>query len=249
MVEIFQNASLLFGGLFACIMLLCGALLVGVGLFVMQRHRAAANWPQAPARIEVSEVVTERHFEGDLFYRPLIRYRYNAPGGSFVGDKLATTGRLYPKESTARRVVGRYPVDTIAMARYNPADPTEAVLERGALGGLWFILFGLLCWIVPVVGAHLVGFSWQLIAGILGALVFIPTLLLLRSGSGLAKARSNGLYPPAGSGSDADVATLLAHGEKILAIRLYRELHGGGLKEAKQAVENLPRDTQPPRDR
>lgn len=249
MLEILQNASLLFGGLFACLMLLCGALLVGVGLLVVQRHRAAANWPLAPARIEVSEVVAEHHFEGDLFYRPLIRYRYAAPGGSFVSDKLATTGRLYPKEASAQRVVARYPINTIAMARYNPADPAEAVLERGAFGGLWFILFGLLCWIIPVVGAHLAGFSWQLIAGVLGALVVIPTLVLLRNNSGLAKARSNGLYPPAGSGSDADVATLLAHGEKILAIRLYRELHGGGLKEAKQAVEAFPRDTLPPRSR
>ncbi len=83
-------------------MLLCGALPVGVGLFALQRHRAAAIWPQSPALIEVSEVVAERHFEGDLFLRSVVRYRYAAPGGTFVGDKLATTGRLYPKEATAK---------------------------------------------------------------------------------------------------------------------------------------------------
>jgi len=247
MSEVFQNAALLFGGLFACLMLLCGALLVGVGLFVLQRHRAAASWPQAPAVVEASEVVAERRFEDDLFYRPLVRYRYAAPGGCFVGDKLASTGRLYPKEAAARRVAARYPVGSSVMARYNPADPAEAVLERGAAGGLWFVLFGLLCWIAPVAAAWKAGLSWPLIVAILGALVLLPALLLLRSRSSLAAARSRGLCPPAGSGSDADVAALAARGEKLLAIHLYRELHGGGLKEAKGAVEAMIRDIPPPR--
>lgn len=246
MTAIFTNAALLLGGLFAFVLLLCGAVLVGVGLFAVQRHRAAANWPQAPAVVEVSEVVAERHFEDALMYRPVIRYRYTAPGGSFVGDKLATTGHLYPKEAAARRVITRYPVGTTVMARYNPADPAEAVVERGDSGGLWFVLFGLLCWIVPVVAALKAGISWPLVAGVLGLLAVIPAALLLRSRSPLAEARSRGLCPPAGSGSAADVAALLARGEKLVAIRLYRELHGSGLKEAREAVEAMPRGDRPP---
>jgi hypothetical protein len=239
MDAIFQNAALLFGGIFVLVLLLCGAVLVGIGLFAVQRHRAAASWPQTPALIEVSEVAAERRFEDNLMYRPIVRYRYGTPGGSFVGDKLATTVRLYPKEAAARRSLARYPVGTTAMVRYNPADPTEAILERGAAGAFWFILFGLACWIVPVIAALQIGLSWPLFAAILGALVLVPTALLLCSRSSLQQARSRGLCPPAGSGSDADVAALAARGEKILAIQLYRELHGGGLKEAKEAVGNL----------
>jgi len=133
------------------------------------------------------------------------------------------------------------------MARYNPADPAEAVLERGAAGGFWFILFGLACWIVPVIAALQIGLSWPLIAVVLGALVLVPTVLLLGSRSSLQQARSRGLCPPAGSGSDADVAALAARGEKILAIQLYRELHGGGLKEAKEAVETMVGDIRSPK--
>jgi len=247
MVEIFRIALPFVGGLFACLMLLCGALLVGIGLFALQRHRAAARWPEAVAQIETSEVVPERHFEGDLFYRPVVRYRYAAAGGLFVGDRLATTGKLYPKESAARRVVARYPVGTTVMARYNPADPSEAILERHLSGGLWFTLFGLLCWIVPVLLALQAGYSWQLIATVLGSLVLIPFLLLGRSLSSLQQARDRGICPPAGSCTDTDVAALIARGEKLLAIRLYRELHGGNLKGAKEAVEALKRDLQPPR--
>jgi ribosomal protein L7/L12 len=54
------------------------------------------------------------------------------------------------------------------------------------------------------------------------------------------------LAPLAGQGSDADVAALLKRGERLLASRLYRELHGCGLKEAKEAVETLPRDAESP---
>jgi len=243
MTDIFQNAMLLFGVLFVGVFLLCGALLVGIGLFAMQRHRAAGHWPQALAVIEKSEVVPERRFEGDLFYRPIIHYRYSAPGGTFLGEKLGTTECLYPKEAKARRITERYPLGKTVMARYNPVDPAEAILERGVSGGIWFFLFGLACWIVPVVAAVAQGFSWQTIAAVLGGLVLVPTLLLLRSRSSVVTARNRGLYPPAGSGSDVDVLSLMARGEKILAIRLYRELHGGGLKEAKEAVEAMAKQS------
>lgn len=51
--------------------------------------------------------------------------------------------------------------------------------------------------------------------------------------------RASGLYPAVGQGTDADVVRLAEGGHKIEAIKLYREIHGGGLKEAKQAVEAL----------
>jgi len=238
MTEIFQNAGVLFVGFFVLIMLFLGALLVGLGLFTLQRHRAAAGWPQAPGVIEASEVAAERHFKNNLMYRPKIRYRYSAPGGPYVGEKMANTGKLYRSEKGAQRVAARYPVGGTVMARYNPADPSEAVLERGATGGILLVLFGLLCWIAPVGAGVAAGLSWQIIAAILAVPVPVLTVLMLKSGSSLAGARSRGLLPPAGSCSDADVAALMARGEKRIAIRLYRELHGCGLKDAREAVED-----------
>ena len=109
---------LLFGSLFAVSMLLLERCWQGLA-FCMQRHRGC-GWPQTAATIEASSVVAERHFEGKLFFRQVIRYRYAAPGGNYVGDKLATTSRLYPKEATAQRIADRYPLGTTVMARYNP---------------------------------------------------------------------------------------------------------------------------------
>lgn len=245
MTEFFQISGGLFLGFFALIVLLLGALLISLGLFTLQRHRAAAGWPQAPGVIEVSEVAAERHFKRNLMYRPVIRYRYNAPGGPYTSDKVANTGKLYAKEQQAQKMTARHPVGSTVMARYNPADPSEAVLEQRASGGFLLIGFGLLFWIAPVGAGIAAGLSWQVIAGVLGVLVASLLVLMLKSGSSLARARSRGLLPPAGQCSDADVTALIARGEKRLAIRLYRELHGGGLKESRLAVEDLTRTTQP----
>ena len=51
--------------------------------------------------------------------------------------------------------------------------------------------------------------------------------------------RDTGLLPPAGQGTAADVERLIRERRKIGAIKLYREIHGVGLKEAKEAVESL----------
>lgn len=51
--------------------------------------------------------------------------------------------------------------------------------------------------------------------------------------------RFRGLYPREGEGTDEDIRRLKASGEKVYAMRLFRELHGGTLGEAKRAVDAL----------
>lgn len=245
MGEILQYGILLFTGFFAIVMLLCGAVVVALGFFALQRHRAVTDWPRTAALIESSDVVAERHFEDQQMYRPKISYRYSAPGGSYPGDKIAITGRLFAREEQARRAIAPYPAGATVIARYNPADPSEAILQRDGAGGVGFVLFGLLCWVMPVIAARQAGLSWLLIASVLTLLATLPLLAMLTSRSRLAVARSRGLCPPAGSCSDTDVARLATHGEKMLAILLYRELHGGGLKDARLAVEALIRAQTP----
>jgi ribosomal protein L7/L12 len=55
----------------------------------------------------------------------------------------------------------------------------------------------------------------------------------------LGDLRARGIYPGEGMASDSDVLRLLQAGEKIMAIRCYREIHKVGLKEAKDAVDLL----------
>jgi len=51
--------------------------------------------------------------------------------------------------------------------------------------------------------------------------------------------REIGIYPMEGQGTDEDVKKLVGLGHKILAIRLYREIHNVPLKQAVDAVKQL----------
>ena len=51
--------------------------------------------------------------------------------------------------------------------------------------------------------------------------------------------RRSGLLPAAGHATMADVERLIQAGQRISAIRCYREIHHVGLAEAKKAVDDL----------
>jgi len=72
----------------------------------------------------------------------------------------------------------------------------------------------------------------------LTAVVLVGILALV-----LLLRRDGKVRMPAGAsaGSADSVEAALASGRKIDAIKLYREHHGVGLREAKDAVENLQR--------
>ncbi len=75
-----------------------------------------------------------------------------------------------------------------------------------------------------------------IVAGIFFAIfVILYVLASIRTASD----RRAGILPPAGQGSMADVERLIQSGEKISAIRVYREIHHCGLAEAKQAVDQI----------
>lgn len=52
---------------------------------------------------------------------------------------------------------------------------------------------------------------------------------------------SGNANPSTATADDAEVRALLARGDKIAAVKLYREIHGVGLAEAKAAVDAMGR--------
>jgi ribosomal protein L7/L12 len=76
-------------------------------------------------------------------------------------------------------------------------------------------------------------------------IVLLPFIWLLSGPQSwdkrVGKLRSEGLYPPVNSGSDADVIKLIQANKRIFAIRLYRDIHKVSLKTAKEAVDDLGR--------
>jgi ribosomal protein L7/L12 len=53
--------------------------------------------------------------------------------------------------------------------------------------------------------------------------------------------------PAPGEGTDEDVRRFVRVGRKMTAIKLYREIHDVGLKEAKEAVDAMVREINPRR--
>jgi ribosomal protein L7/L12 len=74
-----------------------------------------------------------------------------------------------------------------------------------------------------------------------GIVIVIALLFLVDkfSRARIERLRQQGIYPPAGQETEADVERLLTMGHKIEAIKAYRAIHGVGLKDAKEAVEAL----------
>lgn len=238
MPELIRNAAWVFSILIGSLWALIGLLLASIGWATLRKRIVSARWPQVPARIVASEVKAVRRLEDQLMHQPVVRYTFAAEGREVSGDQLAFVGKLYPREARARQVVEKYPVGMVVMARCNPQDPAEAVLERdGAVAGFFLLLLGLGLMSAPLVAASRFGLPAWPLAAILGSVAAVALLLDRANRRLLRRARRTGLYPAPGQGSDEDVERLLRQGEKVLAIRLYRELHATDLKTAKGAVE------------
>ena len=84
----------------------------------------------------------------------------------------------------------------------------------------------------------------ELTTVVLVVLVVLVALVAFVVGYALGRRRSGGTRVVWQSAApdlpaDAELEELVRRGRKIDAIRRYRELHGGGLKDAKDAVDRL----------
>lgn len=77
-----------------------------------------------------------------------------------------------------------------------------------------------------------------LIALVAIVVIFVIIFLLVSLREWFAK--QTGVLPAKGTATMADVERLRLAGQKVWAIRCYREIHKCGLAEAKRAVENMP---------
>jgi hypothetical protein len=107
------------------------------------------------------------------------------------------------------------------------------------------LLLGLALATAPLGVAAWFGLPVWPLAAIVGTVAASALLLDRASRVRLKRARQAGLYPAEGQGDDSDVEKLLGQGEKLLAIRLYRELHGTDLKTARCRVETLQQKQAP----
>lgn len=234
------NLPLAFGIVIGVLMIVPGLLLTATGLLTLRQWYASRRWPVVPARIVTSRVSEVACFEDQIMFKPDISYTFLTPGGHATGDDIAFTGKLFSTREQAAKALAPYQSGMMVKVRYNPEKPAEAVLVRkGALAGLLILLLGLGIIAGVLVAAQGAGLPAARIGTALAALFVILAATACWTGSRLNQARRTGLYPPPGAGSDRDVERLIRQGEKGLAIRLYRELHGTDLKTSRIKVEEL----------
>ncbi len=115
------------------------------------RARAAVGWPTAEGEVLESRVEEkEGHSDGSRYvhYVPVLRYAYAVDGRTFRGDRLSFTwswGQIVKREH-AEAMLAAYPLGSRPKVSYNPADPSDSVLEARAPKDEWraIAFFGLL---------------------------------------------------------------------------------------------------------
>ena len=90
--------------------------------------RRAASWSKASGRITRSELATETR-QGKEIQVPRIEYEYRVGFHKLVGKRVSLA--VVVAGVQAKEALARYPVGTGVAVYYNPANPSEAVIERG----------------------------------------------------------------------------------------------------------------------
>lgn len=144
--------------------LVFGVIFVGLGVFItnngfteLQRAKQSETWPSVSGVITKSElVVTKKKRTGKkrrrnkTSYKPKIEYSYQVENKQYSNNQLSFSGYRSDK-SGVEATVNFYPVTKVIDVFYNPTNPQESVLEKGASklnyvligAGVVFGLFGL----------------------------------------------------------------------------------------------------------
>ena len=123
---------------------LIGLSVLLIGLFKVRKVRASRSWSQTTGTIAKSSVREEftqgsQDSPDSWTYTPEICYEFQVEGRTQRGDRIAFDRKGYQKRQDARAVAARYLVGFQTPVFFDPAKPTDAVLER-ASGSGWFLV-------------------------------------------------------------------------------------------------------------
>jgi uncharacterized protein DUF3592 len=99
----------------------------------LREVRRAATWTKGTARIVRSELVTEeRSAEGEVartLKLPRVEYEFSVGFNKFRGKRVGI-GEIMPNTPQVQAALDRYATGASVPVYYDPADPTQSVLER-----------------------------------------------------------------------------------------------------------------------
>lgn len=126
--------TFLFPIAFCSVFIAVGCGIMTFGVRQRAQMRASREWPLTEGVVERIEVKREwqsgskgRH--GRWLYSPYVAYAYDVDGVRRVNDRFGIIKSSSSKADAAQRFVEEHPIGSRIDVRYNPADPTDSVLD------------------------------------------------------------------------------------------------------------------------
>lgn len=124
--------------IFGAISLVAGAALVALSLWLRSRSRQCLHWPSVSGQV-IESRVDDAHLE---MTKPVLRYRYQVGGRSYVGFRVAFSGYGISR-SAMDQLIQPYPQGSTVKVYFDPRHPSSAVLDNTAKSDwLYWSLFG-----------------------------------------------------------------------------------------------------------
>jgi hypothetical protein len=130
---------------------LAGLVLAGLAIFLIrlglanrQMDRDSATWPTTDGKILTAVLAAKWHPAAGSYRVPRVRYSFAAAGKTFQAslirpglEQFGTGIKIMPEE-----YLERFPVGGSVQGHYDPANPSNAVLELDEIGGMRNIFAG-----------------------------------------------------------------------------------------------------------
>lgn len=115
------------------------------GVPILLDARKTWGWAEVDGQVTASAVrMKSKGVREGESYKPHVTYRYDVDGESFESHQLWLGDNVYlPSRLRAKRIAERYPVGETVTVYHDPADPSRAVLQRGAhTTSYFYVAFG-----------------------------------------------------------------------------------------------------------
>jgi len=136
------------------------AAIVGLGLFVLglfqvRKLRASQNWLRASGMVQEVLVEHQRATGEDDSdsYEPVVKYGFGIGGRPYIGQRIRFDSKTYPSPAAARASVAGFQPGLPVTVYYNPANPSDCVLERKNSSGYVFLVLGALMVLLALAAA------------------------------------------------------------------------------------------------
>jgi len=147
--------ALCLGGVF----FILGAGLAIFGFVQRKKAKATETWPTASGSIVSSRLdqrthtdIGEWHTSTSTSYTPIVEYTYEIAGRTYQGNRVFPGTSMSYDHGTAQGIVNRYQPGAAVTVHYDPADPTQAVLETKSKGGNLFLILGAVFAVLGMIG-------------------------------------------------------------------------------------------------